>query len=71
MTGVKVRIKRGLYKDCTGLVTNVFKSIQTENSAAVEPADALVLLDNHHAVLRLRTSWLEILEEDKDVIRDS
>lgn len=68
MTGVKVRIKRGLYKDCTGLVTNVFKSLQVESSGAGEPADALVTLDNHHAVLRLRTSWLEVLEEDEDVI---
>ena len=41
MTGVKVRIKRGLYKDCTGLVTNVFKSLQVESSGAGEPADAL------------------------------
>ena len=68
MTGVKVRIKRGLYKDCTGLVTNVFKSLQVESSGVGEPADALVTLDNHHAVLRLRTSWLEVLEEDEDAI---
>ena len=71
MKGVKVRIKRGLYKDATGLVTNVFKSLQLESSSAGEAADALVSLDNHHAVLRLRTSWLEILEEDENVIRDS